>query len=193
MGNSIESYRAAIGLFYLKKRNLYRPTDFRADTYQDILLTNLRCTFLVVSLFILQSIHPKIDIVFLLFVLQYILIIGNVELNPGPETYSLSSAPVDNSVISDEKSISICNINIRSVRNKLDFLRHFADEFDILAITESHLDANVRDEDLEIDVFGKSFLRKDRNNSGGGLLIYFKSDVVFQRKLALENDVDETI
>ena len=102
MGNSMESYRAAIGLFYLKKRNLYRPTDFRADTYQDT---------------------------------------------------------------------CICNINIRSVRNKLDFLRHFADEFDILAITESHLDANVRDEDLEIDVFGKSFLRKDRNNSGGGLLI----------------------
>jgi hypothetical protein len=60
-----------------------------------------------------------------------------VELNPGPETYISSSPPnLDNS--SNDNSISLCNINIRSIRNKTNFVQHFADEFDILVITESH-------------------------------------------------------
>ena len=70
-----------------------------------------RCTLLVVSLSLLQSLNPNIDIIFLLFVLQYILIIGNVEVNPGPELINHSSV--------SDNSISICNINIRSARNKL--------------------------------------------------------------------------
>jgi hypothetical protein len=69
-----------------------------------------------------------------LFVLQYILIIGSVEVNPGPE--------LDNHSSVSDNSISICNINIRSVRNKLDFLYYFTDEFDIIAVTETHLHPN---------------------------------------------------
>jgi hypothetical protein len=65
--------------------------NFPVYAYQEILLTNFRCTFLVVSLSLLQSLHPNIDIIFLLFVLQYILIIGNVEVNPGPELINHSS------------------------------------------------------------------------------------------------------
>ena len=80
MGNSIEDYRAAIGLFHIRIKG-----NFPVYSYQEILLTNFRCTFLVVSLSLLQSLNPNIDIIFLLFVLQYILIIGNVEVNPGPE------------------------------------------------------------------------------------------------------------
>ena len=117
MGNSNEDYRAAIGLFNIRKYITGGPIDFRANTYQEIVLTNLRCSFLVVSLFALQSINPNINIVFLLFILYYILIIGNVEVNPGPElddTSSTSSNVYDN-------SITICNINIRSIRNKLKF------------------------------------------------------------------------
>jgi hypothetical protein len=38
-----------------------------------------------------------------------------------------------------------------------------------------------------------SFIRKDRNNSGGGLLIYFKDDTFVERATALGNDTDETI
>ena len=37
-----------------------------------------------------------------------------------------------------------------------------------------------------------SFIRKDRNNSGGGLLIYFKDDIFVERVAALEHDTDET-
>jgi hypothetical protein len=32
---------------------------------------------------------------------------------------------------------------------------------------------NINNDDLSLDFFSKTFIRKDRNNSGGGLLIYF--------------------
>ena len=74
--------------------------------------------------------------------------IAYVELNPGPETYISSSPPnLDNS--SNDNSISLCNINIRSIRNTTNFVQHFADEFDILVITESHLDNSIQNDDIE--------------------------------------------
>jgi hypothetical protein len=126
-----------------------------------------------------------IDIIFLLFALQYILIIGNVEVNPGPELINHSSV--------SDNSISICNINIRSVRNKLDFLNNFTDEFDIIAVAETHLHPNISNNDIEIDSFSKHIIRKDRNNAGGGLLIYSKDYISVIRKNELENNIDESI
>jgi hypothetical protein len=114
----------------------------------------------------LSTSNPNIDIMFLLFVLQYILIIGNVEVNPGLEL-------INHSIVSDY-SISICNINIRSARNKLDFLNNFTDECDIIAVTETHLHPNISNNDIEIDSCSKHIIRKDRNNAGGGLLIYLR-------------------
>ena len=45
---------------------------------------------------------------------------------------------------------------------------------------------------LSLDFFSKTFIKKDRNNSGGGLLIYFKDDIS-ERVTVLENDTDEAI
>jgi hypothetical protein len=46
---------------------------------------------------------------------------------------------------------------------------------------------NINNDDLSLDFFSKTFIRKDRNNSGGGLLIYFKDDIFVERV------TDETI
>ena len=137
------------------------------------------------SLSLLQNLNPNIDIVFLLFALQYILIIGNVEVDPSPELINHSSV--------SDNSISICNINIRSARNKLDFLNNFTDEFDIIAVTETHLHPNISNNDIEIDSFSKNIIRRDCNKAGGGLLIYFKDYISVIRKHELENHSDESI
>jgi hypothetical protein len=92
MGNNKEDYRAAIGLFNTKKRCLYGMVNFRAESYQQIMLTNLQCSIFVISLFFPQSTIPEINIVFLLFVLQFILIKGDVETHPGPGTYNSNQA-----------------------------------------------------------------------------------------------------
>ncbi|WP_218973792.1 hypothetical protein, partial [bacterium endosymbiont of Bathymodiolus sp. 5 South] len=39
----------------------------------------------------------------------------------------------------------------------------------------------------------KHIIRKDRNNAGGGLLIYFKDYISVIRKNELENYIDESI
>ena len=192
MGNSIEDYRAAIGLCNTKKRCLYGLVNFRAESYQQIMLTNLQCSIFAISLFFPQSTIPEINIVFLLFVLQFILIKGDVETHPGPGTYN-SNTQMNITNNNVDKYISICNINIRSVRNKLDFLQNFADEYDILYVTESHFDVNINNDDISLDFFSKTLTRKDRNNSGGGFLIYFKDDISGERVTDLENDTDETI
>jgi hypothetical protein len=46
---------------------------------------------------------------------------------------------------------------------------------------------------IEIDSFSKHIIRKDRNNAGGGLLIYFKDYISVIRKNELENHIDESI
>ena len=131
------------------------------------------------SFSLLQNLNPNIDIVFLLFALQYILIIGNVEVDPSPELINHSSV--------SDNSISICNINIRSARNKLDFLNNFTDEFDIIAVTETHLHPNISNNDIEIDSFSKNIIRRDCNKAGGGLLIYFK--IIFQLSVSTNSKI----
>ena len=96
------------------------------------------------------------------------------------------------SILSD-KFISICNINIRRIRNKINFLQNFVDEFDIIVLTETHLDNSIENRDIELDSFIKNPQRKNRTNSGGALLIYSKEDIGICRKHQLENDIDETI
>ena len=120
-----------------------------------------------------------------MFVLQYILIIGNVEVNPGPELENHSSV--------SDNSISICNINIRSARNTLDFLNHFTEEFDSIAVTETNLHPNISNNDIDIDSFSKHIILKDRNNAGGGLLIYSNDFISVIRKNELENHIDESV
>ena len=54
---------------------------------------------------------------------------GDIEMNPGPNIIN--------------NSLSILHSNIRSIRNKLDYITENFLDFDILCFTESHLDANV--------------------------------------------------
>ena len=86
--------RAAIGLIQACKMSLNIGYDSRSDTFLDILITNLRCSFLFASLLILQSLNPKVNVAFILFVLHFILLIGNIESNPGPEPANISSTPL---------------------------------------------------------------------------------------------------
>ena len=133
-GNNLDVYRAVIGLLHACKMSLNIGYDSRSDTFHDtqcIWISNLRCSFLFASLLILQSLNPKV------FVLHFLLLVDNIESNPGPESAYISSTPLSAVDILSDKSISICNINIRSIRNKINFLQNFVDEFDIIVLTET--------------------------------------------------------
>ena len=66
-------------------------------------------------------------------------------------------------------------------------------DFDILVVTEAHLDNQINDSNITLDSFPNIIHRKDRSNSGSGLLIYSKNDISISRKSELGNNLDATI
>ena len=103
---------------------------------------------------------------------------GDIERNPGP-----SETPQD---------LSIAHLNIRSIRNKLDYIKSNFLDFDIICYSETHLDNSVTLDAIILDSFNVLY-RKDRINYGGGLLMYFNSSLAYKRRPDLETYFDEFI
>ena len=89
--------------------------------------------------------------------------VQEIEMNPGP--YAI------------DKSLSILHSNFRSTRNMLKYiLKNFLD-FDILYFTESHFDANITTESLNMSTKYDISNRKDRANQGGWLFMYLSREL----------------
>ena len=91
---------------------------------------------------------------------------------------------------SSGKDLKVVHPNVRSLRSKIDEIRLLQElcNFDILAITESHLDSSVPDFHIEIE--GLSFFRWDRPQcKGGGCVLYYAENltVIFRRDLSDKN------
>ena len=81
-------------------------------------------------------------------------------------------------------------MNVRSLRSKIDEIRLLQEScnFDILAITESHLDSSVPDFHIEIE--GLRFFRLDRpKRKGGRCVLYYAENltVIYRRDLSDKN------
>ena len=96
-----------------------------------------------------------------------LLLSGDIEQNPGPTqgdtTHTLQS------------SISICHLNIRSLRNKIDDI--VKKKRRLVCFTETHLDERVPTNNLVIPSFNSNPFRLDRNTYGGGIMMYFKDNI----------------
>ena len=103
---------------------------------------------------------------------------GDVETNPGPENLY---------------DLSVLHLNIRSIRNNIDYITVKFLDFNILCFTETHLDANVPTEILFLSNAYSSPYRKDRTNHGGGILAYLSSRLLHARRPDLEIFCDESI
>lgn len=123
---------------------------------------------------------------------QILLLSGDVELNPGwrgisteGEDYLLNFASEINR---GSNNFSIAQLNVRSLRNKMDEIKLLLKvcRFDILAITETFLDARISNKQLHVDNY--KIVRRDRNTGqdGGGCLIYIASHICYSRLKSLE-------
>ena len=83
--------------------------------------------------------------------------------------------------------LSIYHGNIRSLRNKINYITNLIEEFDIVFFTETHLNNQITDDDIAISGFDVSF-RKDRNSHGGGIIMYHKSNINILRRVDLEHE-----
>lgn len=180
MGVDISSYRAAIGIF------------------NSIYLSNISP-----SAFQLEYIF--IEFCFFNYVLPYLLVIGGVHKNPGPERVT---PQVANRISRSTKQLKVCHANVNSIVSDSDVTRapygcHFPklDEIallciqqniDVMAITETKIDNSISDESLEMPSFQHPF-RKDRVRGAGGVMVYVKDNISAKRRIDLEKPDFEVI
>ena len=138
---SLEQWRVVIGSWHARKR------------FAGV----MRGRFPKCNLF-----NLKLDCYVLCFslVLIHILLIlaHDVETNPGPN-YS--------------QSLSICHVNVHSLLRpgRLDDIHDelcALHNFDLIGVSESHLDNNIVDS--QVDLHRYSIFRGDRNRTGGGVV-----------------------
>ena len=98
---------------------------------------------------------------------------------------------LNNQTRKTQRNITCACWNARSIKNKIDEARHFINshethKIEILAITESWLGPSVPDTMIGMDNFQTPF-RRDRNENGGGILVYISQQLSGARKKELEN------
>ncbi len=72
-----------------------------------------------------------LNIDYYMFLIKLNLLSGDIETNPGPS-------------INSDSCLSIIHQNIRSVRNKLEYIQDNYLDFDILCLTETHLSQSLK-------------------------------------------------
>ena len=86
------------------------------------------------------------------------------------------------------RGLHLIHINARSIIKKMSEIRILAEKTNpaILAITETWFDNSVPDKSVEIENY--NIIRKDRLTRSGGVCMYIRSDLAYNRKNELEND-----
>ena len=84
------------------------------------------------------------------------------------------------------KNPFLCYLNINSLRHKIIDLRHILIHTGVesVVIGESKLDSEFPDDQFHIDGYSFPPYRRDRNQHGGGLLMFTRNDLITRR---LEN------
>ena len=105
----------------------------------------------------------------------------DIETNPGP------TIPENNFLL------SILHCNIRSIRNKINYIKEEFLDFNILCFTETHLNDPITQDNLFLSQTFDQPYRRDRTNHGGGILVYVNNDLAHSRVADLEGYCNESI
>jgi hypothetical protein len=116
-----------------------------------------------------------------LFMLQLLLLCGDIHPNPGPNTDSTHNY------------LQFCHINARSLTapDRLSDITDFTTvlhSFDIIAISETHLGPTIPDTRVHIDNY--CLYRRDRDRRGGGVCLYISDTLQSKRRTDLETDIE---
>ena len=103
-----------------------------------------------------------------------ILLSGDIDSNPGPTTADDIS-----------KATSVVHLNVRSIRNKLEFLFEEFSDHDILCFTETHLDDNVSNNYLLSECSNFTLYRRNFSPHSGGVAIFVSNRLLSKRRLDL--------
>jgi len=113
-----------------------------------------------------------------------LLLSGDVSINPGPTS-------TDDSHLNhcfQKKGLHLLHLNVRSLLNKVDEVHALTESSNaaVLCVSETWLDSTISD--AEVNIPGYVLERKDRRRDGGGVCIYIRDNLVFNRRSELESD-----
>ena len=127
--------------------------------------SSLKKSFWMIGSVIYNSINNETAIlVWLLIALS-----GDVELNPGPENLC-------------EHCVSILHCNIRSIRNKIEYIVDNFCDFECLCFMETHLDNSIDNANIHLTNEFSVPYRKDRTKNGGGILVDVNNNLLHKRR-----------
>ena len=121
-------------------------------------------------------------------------LVGKLDSIEGLSTFGSSSLNVDLlSELSKHRGFKIAALNITSIPGHIDELRIYMNSkcIDILAVNETRLDHTISSG--EVAVSGYVLERKDRNRDGGGVALYIRNTINYERLFDLECDSLEWI
>ena len=120
-------------------KNIKFPYIRRLKIHQNIFFSNL-----------LVLIHLTSDLI--LWGSMMILLSGDVEVNPGPDSAEDTSFTSDDQSLTSFETLSnhlsVFHLNIQSLVPKIDIVRSEADAYDILVFSESWLNPNISNDNL---------------------------------------------
>ncbi|VDI01051.1 Hypothetical predicted protein [Mytilus galloprovincialis] len=99
--------------------------------------------------------------------LSILLVRYGIERNPGPHRST------------DLRNIKIVHNNVCSLPPKVDLIECELGTYDIIALSESHLDDSISNESIALAGFQKP-IRLDRTRAGGGVIIYVKNYLYYE-------------
>ena len=181
MDSDVSSWRLSIGMFYGKAYGMVTKSYTGKISFSFLYLMhiflNLKQAFWICSSVIYNSINnfETAILVWLLIALS-----GDVELNPGPDNLR-------------EHCASILHCNIRSIRNKIEYIVDNFCDYDCLCFTETHLDDSVDNANILLTNEFSIPYRKDRTNHGGGILVYINNNLLHKRRPDLELFWEESL
>ena len=174
MDSDVTSWRLSIGLFYGKAYGMvtksYTGKISSSFLYLMHIFQSLKKSFWLVNSVIYNSIN-NIEAAILVWFL--IILSGDVEMNPGPDSLR-------------EHCVTILHCNIRSIRNKVQYIVDNFCDYDCLCFTESHVDNSVDNANILLTNEFSIPYRKDRTNHGGGILVYINNNLLHKRRPDLE-------
>ena len=138
------------------------------------------------ALFTKQLILLLSLIIFTSWLIHLILLCGDIESNPGPNSVESLTDTTLSSLDSLSNHLSIMHLNIQSLVPKLDLVEGGSLAYDILVFSESWLKPEVRDDSILIEFFLQPF-RTDRcHRPGGGVAVYVRDTLTCRRRPDLE-------
>ena len=183
MGSDIASWRMSVDLFYGVMYGMVTKSFAGKISFNFIFLLSvliyLKKLFWTLGINTYKSIY-NIETAILVWLL--LILSGDIESNPGPDNLR-------------EHCVSILHCNMRSIRNKLEYIIDNFCDFDFLCFTETHLDNSVDNANicLTSDFSIHVPYRKDRTNHGGGILVYVNNSLIHKRRPDLDVFWEESL